>query len=155
MCLGFLWRETGSERRGRHGLNWMGPPKLHHPAPALLPECQAPHLSAMPYPPTQQLTAACHMTLRPRWNVEHFRTEHLDWKLVLGLRALVCRGQSEIVTSGALRLLRAWNIRLGCSKGEGDGGIKRTQDHNRRHTYPASSGQCQRTVTIFLNVTVA
>ena len=52
MCLGFLWRETGSERRGRHGLNWMPPPRLHHPASALLPEGQAPHLSAMPYPAT-------------------------------------------------------------------------------------------------------
>ena len=30
----------------------MAPPRLHHPAPALLPEGQAPHLSAMPYPAT-------------------------------------------------------------------------------------------------------
>ena len=52
VCLGFPWRETGSEERGRHGLNWMGPPRLHHPAPAFIPEGQPPHLSTMQHTAT-------------------------------------------------------------------------------------------------------
>ena len=47
VCLGFLWRVTGSEGQGRHGLNWMGPPRLHHPAPAFFPEGHPPDLSTM------------------------------------------------------------------------------------------------------------